>query len=437
MKNNKKLIYNCNIFIEKSFKNYSLLINDNVIEKIITTNIDLDLYKDCEKIDCENGFVSYGFIDPHVHFRTPGNENKEDWDSGSKAALKGGFTFVIDMPNNTPPAVTFEILSDKNEIAKKYSFVNYGFYIGLTDENSNSILYTINKCRLNGINIYGIKAFLGSSTGNLLVKNVDSIKNALETGEVVLFHAEDEGVLKNIPYKGNIQHGFSRPEEAEVSAINKIAMSASDIISKSKIYICHVSSSSGLKKILSLRDKGYNIIAEVTPHHLYFTLENIEDSDPIYKVNPPIRNDMSVKALREGFNKGDINIVGTDHAPHLVSEKMSKAPPSGFPGLETAFYALYNLSKNGLIDFVKIFEYMTVGYKIFNIKKRGKIKEGNFADLVILKHKDFTFDSTKGSSKAKFSPYNGIMSDLLIDTVLINGKTILKDGKINGAKNEF
>ncbi|OHD38197.1 MAG: hypothetical protein A2015_09295 [Spirochaetes bacterium GWF1_31_7] len=429
MKNSKKILYNCNIFNNTTFqKGYILILNDIIEDVIWTDQYDLSHYSDYEKINCDEGFVSYGFIDPHVHFRTPGNEDKEDWDSGSRAAVKGGFTYVIDMPNNKPSAVDYNTIREKNEIAKKLSLVNYGFHIGLTDQNVFTIKDIISQLRNDKINIHGIKVFMGSSTGNLLVTTKEIIRQALNTGEIVLFHAEnEEDIIASDNFENIEKHEQNRPAIAEKNAISKIMESISSK-QLSKVYICHLSSNIGLQTALQLRKSGITTYLEITPHHLYFSI-NDTDGSAFFKINPPIRNFNDVSALRDAFNSGVLDLIGTDHAPHLLVEKQQKNAPSGFPGLETAFYALYELSKRDVLSFDMIFKMLTNAYSIFNIKNRGEIKKGNFADLTIIKKNDYIFKSENSYTKAKFSPFENIKSDLIIDTVIISGKEMLINNK--------
>lgn len=428
---NRIAIVNGDLFIKKRFVKGTILIEGKKIKDVILgENIDTDILKKYRIINASDCFVSYGFFDPHVHFRTPGQTYKEDWHSGSRAALNGGFTYVVDMPNNTPPATTYEILKQKDEIVKKDSVVNYGFHIGLSDTNGYQLKKIIKKCRKDNINILGIKVYIGSSTGDLLIKDFRFVRKALETEEFVLFHCEDEKTLqrfKNIKYIDVSSHNLKRPSIAEVEGIKKIIHSAISIKDKAKIYICHVSSKDLLKEIIKFKKKGFNILAEISPHHLYLFISGTDKSN-LYKVNPPIRNLEDVEFLREYFNKGYFDIIGTDHAPHLLKEKLGDNSPSGFPGLESAFYVLMDLYKRRLIDLEKIFKLLTSGYKIFKIKRRGEIKPDNFADITIIRKKEFIFTSKNCYTKADFSPFDGLKSDYTIDTVIVNGKILKENG---------
>ena len=219
----KTLITNIKVFINGNFIDTKILLND---EKIIEVSENITADSDTKVIDGKNAYVSYGFIDPHVHFRTPGAENKENWNSGSKAALAGGFTYVLDMPNNTPAATDFDILKKKTEIAKKDSLVNFGFYLGLTEENSTHLSEILEQCKKDSVPVFGIKVFLGASTGSLLVENIETIEKAFAVGVPVLFHGEENSLLKNSAFTTLEQHEANRPAKAEIEAIRKIKKAA-------------------------------------------------------------------------------------------------------------------------------------------------------------------------------------------------------------------
>jgi len=427
LKNIKTAILNGNLFINNKFKKGSILIENDRIKKVFYDEIPIDKLKGYEVIDAHDCYVSYGFFDPHVHFRTPGYEHKEDWQSGSKAAIKGGYTYVVDMPNTNPPGVDIESLNIKDKIAEN-AIINYGFHIGLTDNNYDKIKSYITSLNKHNKKVLGIKVFLGSSTGDLLVKKKKSIKKSLKTKYINLFHCEDEKVLKefdDIKYDSVYDHERKRPVSACISGIKKIIKSASK---KSHIYICHVSSKAETGIIKKYRKKGYNIIAEITPHHLFYYSQKIIDNN-IFKVNPPIRSMDDALYLRKKFNKGFFQIIGTDHAPHLLKEKESDNPPSGMPGLESAFYALYYLHENNSLSLKMIFNLLTNGYKLFKIKNRGKISKNNYADITIIKKTKNIFKSEESFTKSDFSPFDGLETNCKVDTVLINGKIVLNNGK--------
>ena len=416
----KTLITNIKAFINGNFIDTKILIdNDKIVEVLPSITID----SETAVFDGQNAYVSYGFIDPHVHFRTPGAEIKEDWKSGSNAALAGGFTYVLDMPNNSPAAIDFNILQKKNEIAKKDSLVNFGFYLGLTENNCNQLTEILDNCQKAAIPIFGIKVFLGASTGSLLVKNLEAVEKAFATGLPVLFHGEENSLLKDLPFTTLEQHEANRPTKAESEAIRKIKKAAEKYKETAKIYICHLSSEDGLDEALKMRNDGFNIYLEATPHHLALNLESIESS-AIAKINPPIRHSKDTFSLQNALKNKQIDCIGTDHAPHLLEEKKSNNPPSGFPGLETAFFALNKLVSNKVTTLENIIEKLTSAYKIFNIKSHGNIEVGNYANLVLLQKKSTTFNAENAKTKAKFSPFNKITSDISIEHVFVNGKQL-------------
>ncbi len=428
-KNSKIAIINGDIYNNNIFIKGTVLIKGKKIINVVKSGISKNQIKNYKIIDAKNCYVSFGFIDPHVHFRCPGHEYKEDWISGTKAAVKGGYTFVIDMPNNNPPATDYETLINKNNLAKNV-LVNYGFYIGLTSNNSKNIKYLYKKLRSKKIPVFGIKIFLGSTTGDLLITDENPIYDSLNTSLLNLFHCEDQLTLnkfKNIKYNSIYDHNKIRPPVAEVNGIEKIIRLSKNIKKKARIYICHVSSKDQINIIEKYKKENYNIISEVTPHHLFFDLSNIKKSN-IFKVNPPIREKKDVIEVRKKFNEGFFQIIGTDHAPHLKKEKEGKDPPSGFPGLESSFYSLYNLYENKIISLENIFKFLTTGYKILNIKKRGELKIGNFADITIIKKEKNIFKSKDAFTKADFSPYDGLKTGCRINTVIINGKIVLDNG---------
>lgn len=416
----KILITDIKAFINKKFIDTKILIDN---EKIAEISPDIVPDSETAVFNGNNAYVSYGFIDPHVHFRTPGAEVKENWDTGSSAALAGGFTYVIDMPNNTPPATNFDVLQMKAEIAKRDSHVNFGFYLGLTHDNCDKLENVINQCRKSEIPIYGIKVFLGASTGSLLVEDTAAIEKAFATGEPVLFHCEENSLLKNAAFTTLEEHENNRPIKAETEAIRKIRKAAEKHKDTAKIYICHLSSEAGLNEALKMRNDGFNIYLEATPHHLTLNLESIESS-PIAKVNPPIRHKNEMEALQNALKTGLIDCIGTDHAPHLQKDKDSDNPPSGFPGLETAFFALNTLVSEKIIALEQVIEKLTSAYSIFNIKSRGKIEVGNYADLVFMEQAPAFFYAKDAKTKAKFSPFDKIKSDISIKHVFISGKQI-------------
>lgn len=260
-----------------------------------------------------------------------------------------------------------------------------------------------------------------------MIKDEFSITRSLKTGLITLFHCEDDETLKefdSIPYKTVSDHSVKRPPIAEVNSFIKVSNTIKKVKGKKpKAYICHISSKELVKSIEKAKKRGFSIISEVSPNHLFFSLENIGDSN-IFKVNPPIRSEKDRKYLVKKFNEGFFDILGTDHAPHLLSEKLSDNPPSGMPGLETCFYSLYSLYEKGEINLKRIFQLLTSGYNIFKMKNRGEIKKGNYADLVIIKKTNYTVKAVNNFTLSGFTQFEGLTVGCKIDKVFINGNLI-------------
>ena len=295
-------------------------------------------------------------------------------------------------------------------------------YLGLTDENASELNKILEECEKESIPVYGIKAFLGASTGDLLVKEDDSVLAAFATNKIVLFHAEnDNDIIANAPFVSLDQHALNRPAIAEANAIRRIHQLCK--LSKNpRPYICHVSSKLGIEAIKAIR-KEYPIKAEVTPHHATLSLD-MNNSTAIAKVNPPIRAEHDLHAVQTACSEKFFDAIGTDHAPHLYSEKISDNPPSGFPGLETAFYAMTTLIEKNILSLETILHYLTASYSIFGIAQRGEIKEGNHADLTFIHEESYSFNAHQAASKAKFSPFNGFTSKYHIPLVMLSGRLI-------------
>jgi dihydroorotase len=433
LKNSKKAIINGTLFIGGRLKPSTLLVSGNTIESI--ENPGFNTPQDYEIIDADNCIVSYGFLDPHVHFRVPGAPHKEDWNSGSRAALRGGFTRVFDMPNNNPSATSVEVLRQKHELAST-SLIRHGFHLGLSAKNAKQCRQILDEARSVGIPVHGIKAYLGSTTGNLLVTQIDTIYNALETGEMVLFHCEDHAFLQGqdqVPFKVLSDHHHNRPGKSETVSIEAICSAASTIKHKARIYICHLSTGAGALRIDDFRKEGFTIYSEVTPHHLFLNIENLAGLSPqsLGKCNPPIRPKSECITLQRMLSDDFFSCTGSDHAPHLVSEKETSNPPSGIPGIETSFYVLCSLYEQGVITMEQALHQLTAAYSIFGIEKSGDLAPGNLADITIIRKKQFTYKHSESYTKADFSPFDGILSaGYTVDTVLVDGVVRMVDGSI-------
>lgn len=317
-------------------------------------------------------------IDPHVHFRTPGDERKENWITGAQAAIAGGVTTVFDMPNNTPPVIDHKSLAAKQKMIEKQLKqavipLHYYLYIGATGENNEEIRKLKNK-------IIGIKMFMGSSTGNLLVahkkKQEEVFKLASELNLVLAVHAEDEETIKNCPplaKEGRLKaevvlHSRIRSPQAAIIAVKNAVEMAKKY--KTKLYICHVSTKEELELIRQAKKENAKVYAEVTPHHLFLSEDDYNRLGTLGQMNPPLRTTADNEALWKAISDGTIDVISTDHAPHTLEEKALPYPqsPSGVPGIETSLPLLLNAYNEDKISLEKITKLTRTNIeKIFNL----------------------------------------------------------------------
>ncbi len=387
-----------------------------------------------KSIDCSGKLILPGLIDVHVHFRTPGQEFKEDWLTGSQAALAGGVTTVLDMPNNSPSITSMQALNEKRNLVKKNALVNYGFYLGASNENIEEILKAKNVC--------GIKIFIGSSTGNLLVEKQEEIKKVLEAAKkknfLACIHAEDEELIQRLskafsgPTFNNVKyHSMIRADECELKAVKKVIELIKQV--KTRIHFCHVSTEEALKEIEKAKKEKLNISCEVCPHHLFLNSFDAEKLGNFGKMNPPLRGLADQKALISGIEKNLVDVIATDHAPHTIEEKNKPyfEAPSGVPGLETMFSLLYNFFENKPESLKKVIEMSSKNpAKIFNIAKKGEIKKGFDADLFVFNpEKEWIVKNEELFTKCKWSPFNGRKLKGKVEKTIVNGNLVFDEGK--------
>ena len=338
--------------------------------------------KGAQVIDVKGMHILPGVIDAHVHFRTPGMTSKEDWITGSKAALAGGVTTVLDMPNTNPPTVDAATLKNKRAIVRQKALVNYGFYVGATVSNVDKVF----KLK----NIAGVKLFMGSSTGNLLIKDKQKLEEFFSKakGSLLVVHAEsEECILRNMAKVGSSNqpnvHNLIRSPECAHEALKEVLHLAKKY--GTRVHICHVSTDLEVNDIRKFKSK--KVTAEVTPHHLFFTDKDYPMYGNLIKVNPPIRGLIDQVALWEGIKKGWIDIVATDHAPHLLSEKERPYTnaPAGIPGVQTMLPLLLNAVNEKKLTLEEVVRLTAYGpARIFGIKNKGQLKVGADADMVVV-----------------------------------------------------
>jgi dihydroorotase len=432
---NRILIKNAKIVNEGSIVEGDVLIeNDLIVE--ISDSISLKT-SDCIVIDAEGNYLMPGAIDDQVHFREPGLTHKGDIESESRAAVAGGITSFIEQPNTVPNAVTQEILEDKYQIAAEKSFANYSFMMGATNDNLEEVLKT------NPKNVAGIKIFLGSSTGNMLVDNEATLEKIFSsTPMLIAVHCEDETTIKNNLATFKEQYG----EDVPVTAHHLIRSAEACYISSSKavalakktgarLHIFHLSTAKEMELFtnkIPLEDK--KITAEVCVHHLWFTDEDYKTKGNFIKWNPAVKTAADRKALWEALNDGRIDVIATDHAPHTKEEKKQSYlnAPSGGPLVQHAVVAMFEAHHQGKISIEKIVEKMCHNpAKLFKIEKRGFIREGYFADLVIVNPSlPWSVNADNILSKCGWSPFEGYAFRSRITHTFVNGELVYNNFKV-------
>ena len=433
----KYLIKNINVVDSEEIKKLDILIKGQFIDKI---DFNISEFNGCKIIDGKNKFLFPGLIDDQVHFREPGLTHKGTIYSESRAAVAGGVTSYFEMPNTNPQTTTIENLKNKFDIAANNSLANFSFMFGGTNSN----LSEIKKIDFN--QIPGIKLFLGSSTGDMLVDDYEVIEDIMKFSKVpVVVHSEDEGIIKNNlnkyleKYGDNIPieyHPKIRSEEACLKSTLKIIDLAKKCNSRLHVFHLSTKSESKLFEILPLENK--NITSEVCIHHLSFNDLDYKEKGAFIKWNPAVKSELDQDALWEALNSDRIDIVATDHAPHTLDEKQNNYLncPSGGPLVQHSLIVMFEHYLNKKITLQKIVEKMCNNpANIFNVNKRGYIKEGYFADLVILDpNKKQTISSDNILYKCGWSPFEGETFNSVITHTFVNGHLAYNNGNLDDSK---
>ncbi|MDC2965945.1 dihydroorotase [Alphaproteobacteria bacterium] len=389
--------------------------------------------KDCEKkIVVNNLIVLPGAIDSQVHFREPGLTHKEDIMNGTKGAILGGVTSIFEMPNTNPSTTTEAALNEKISIAQKNAYCNYSFFVGAAKENIENLKKLE---RLPGC--CGVKIFMGSSTGDLLVEDDDSLRKILASGNRrVAIHSEDEYRLRERKHLvedskvGVSSHPLWRDSQTAIRSTQRLLKIAQE--TKRKIHVLHISTGD---EILILKKFKNFSTCEVTPQHLFFYAPDCyENLGSLAQMNPPIRDKSHNIGLWKGIEEKIVDVIGSDHAPHTLEEKKKEYPncPSGMTGVQTILPIMLdfvNKGKLGINDLVRLLCYNPA--KIYNMKSKGEIKIGNDADFSIVDlNKEFTITNEWIASKSGWTPYNGLKITGLPVFTVVNGKIVMQDSEI-------
>ena len=432
----KVLIKNARIVNEGSIKEGDIFIEDGVITEIAGSisakSPNLNIY------DAEGNYLLPGLIDDQVHFREPGLTHKESIETGSRAAVAGGITSFIEMPNTQPQATTIELLEDKFRIAEKSSYANYSFMLGGTNDNLEEIK------KIDPKKVAALKLFLGSSTGNMLVDDEKILEQIFKESPVLIAaHCEDETTIqKNLKeclerYGDDIPielHPRIRSEEAcYISSSKAVALAKR---TGARLHVFHISTAKELKLFENkkpLKDK--KITAEVCIHHLWFNDQDYAKKGTFIKWNPAIKTEKDQEALLKGLLEDRIDVIATDHAPHTKEEKKNfyTKAPSGGPLVQHALPALLQLYHQEKISLERIVEKMCHNPAIlFQIEKRGFIREGYKADLVIVDlNAPWSVQPTNTIYKCGWSPFEGTTFKSRVTHTFVNGNLVYKNFQFN------
>ena len=439
-------LHNATIITSEKEAVGSILIEDGKIKDIIYKEEDgyipavLDILKSGPQVmELEGKCVMAGGIDAHVHFREPGLTHKADMETESRAAAAGGVTFVMDMPNTNPPTITAQALKDKIDLAKGRTAGKIAFHIGATNSNADEICRLVcegdREAGITPEDIAGVKVFMGSSTGNMLVDSGSSLDRIFAIKEKpVLVHCEDEKTIKDNLAKATEKYGEDIPftEHENIrsrSACIKSSIKALEMAIKhgTRLVLCHISTKEEMEMVRAAKLSNPAIVAETSCNYLWFSNEDYERLGSKAKCNPSIKTPQDREALRRGLAEGLIDTIGSDHAPHLLSEKDNKygKAPSGLPTIQQSLPVLLTIAKQDDIPLTRIASvFSEKASEIYGLNT-GKIAKGYAADLVIFdKDKEFTVKAEDQKGKCGWTPYEGEVLNGMIQAVMVDGNII-------------
>ena len=386
-----------------------------------------------ETIDASGCFVLPGVIDDHVHFREPGLTEKADIDTESRAAAAGGVTSYFEMPNTVPQTTTLEALEEKFRLAARKSHVNYSFFFGATNDNSH-LFSQIDKCR-----IPGIKLFMGSSTGNMLVDRRESLERIFATaGLPIMVHCEDTAIINENMARAKQQYGedptvIHHPEIRSENACYESTKQAVELARKhhSRLHVAHLTTA----RELELIDPAHGITAEAVVSHLYFCDRDYAQLGTRIKCNPAIKTERDRDALQQALTDGRIAVVGTDHAPHLLSQKEGGCAraASGMPMVQFSLVTMLELVDRGVLTLERLVELMCHNpARLFGVEQRGFLRPGYRADIVLVRPgKAWTVTNSCIQSKCGWSPMEGHTYLWQIQRTICNGHTVYQQGQVD------
>ena len=434
------LLQNALLINENQRLKRSVLIEGKMIKRIFNSDAHVEIPDDCEVVDLNGKWLLPGVIDDQVHFRDPGLTTKADMISESRAAVAGGVTSFMDMPNTIPNVLTQEVLEEKYQYAANRSLANFSFYMGTSNDNAEEVLKTNPKMTC------GIKIFLGASTGNMLVDNMATLEKIFsESKTLIAVHCEDEGIIQaNLKkYREKYQDDIpwdTHPLIRSHEACYKSSSFAVGLAKKygTRLHVLHLSTADEMALFTNdvpLEEK--KITAEVCVHHLWFNSSDYKEKQSLIKWNPAIKNRNDAEKLMAALNNDVIDVVATDHAPHLLSEKQNDYlhAPSGAPMVQHSLVAMLQMAEQGKIGVERVVEKMSHSpARLFSIEKRGYIREGYYADLVVVNpQSNWTVEKDNVLYKCGWSPMEGQSFTHQVEQTFVNGHRVYCEGDIDGS----
>ena len=394
-----------------------------------------------QEIDATGLLLIPGAIDDQVHFREPGLTHKGEIYTEARAAVAGGVTSFMEMPNTVPAATTIDLLEEKYSRAQQVSLANYSFFMGTTNDNLSELL------KVNPKNVCGVKIFMGSSTGNMLVDNRETLDNIFsQVKTLIAVHCEVDGMIKENMAAMTEKYGEDVPVELHGKIRSAEACYASSSFAvelakkhNTRLHILHISTAKELE--LFEGDKPLSekrITSEACVHHLWFTDEDYKTKGNYIKWNPAVKTETDRTFIREALNNGKIDVIATDHAPHTIEEKEQKyaKAPSGGPLIQHSVVAMLDLVGQGVLTKERMVQLMSHNVAdMFAIDRRGYVREGYFADLVLIDpSSNWTVDKTNIAYKCGWSPFEGHTFHSKVKTTFVNGHAVYNDGVWNETK---
>ncbi|MFT3995153.1 MAG: dihydroorotase [Dysgonomonas sp.] len=431
------LIYNATIINEGQSFTGSVLIENDSIKKIYKENVPDEIRNNSQIVDATGLWLIPGVIDDQVHFREPGLTHKGDIASESRAAIAGGVTSFMEMPNTKPQTTTIEALENKFEIGAEKSFANYSFYLGATNDNLTELK------KVNPKEVCGLKVFMGSSTGNMLVDSKKALSAIFaETGMLIATHCEKEEIIRENLAHYKAQFGEDIPLKyhpliRSAEACYRSSAEAVELADKyqTQLHILHLSTEREISLFENTPLAEKKITGEVCVHHLWFSDEDYAKYGTRIKWNPAVKTAKDRDALMLGLLDNKLDVIATDHAPHLWEEKQGGClqAASGGPLVQHSLQMMLDLSKKGKITKERVVEKMCHAPAIlYRVEKRGYIREGYYADLVLVNpNKPYTINQDNILYKCKWAPLEGETMSTSIEKTFLNGKIAFENGIVN------